>query len=368
MLGYEIHELKGCKTDALLNIAGRIFYQTHFFPLIKLHNKAEEIFLSLLTKSRQEVPVLVNAKRKEIDQVAYNVCAVIPVNQRKEYEQQLLVAKKTAEDALQKNEHLLQLTHELETNKAALDRKIAMLTSVHNDVIQFSRIISHDVQEPVRKAAIFSDIMKQTGKPLTAESEMALEQIDISVQKLQQMIVSLQQYMSAGMLSKDEVAECDLTALAAEALQEVQAECKKNIQATLDRLPVLQGNPYQLQLLFYHLIKNAVEHNVTENVLVTIEGDIIQQNQFKHIKDKYQYIDVARIKISDNGPGFGIEYTNYIFGLFKKINPHTKGIGAGLALCKKITDNHFGSIAAETTPNEGTCITVHLPLKFPDES
>src|ERR671920_1819044 len=64
LLGYEPDDLPGRHVESLLTVAGRIFYQTHFFPLLRLHGKAEEVFLSLRAKSGAEVPVLANAKRR----------------------------------------------------------------------------------------------------------------------------------------------------------------------------------------------------------------------------------------------------------------------------------------------------------------
>ncbi|MBD0325153.1 MAG: PAS domain-containing protein, partial [Pyrinomonadaceae bacterium] len=68
-LGYALRELQGKNFESFLPVASRIFYQTHFFPLLKLHGKAEEIYLSLRANSGAEVPVLVNAVRRVRDEV-----------------------------------------------------------------------------------------------------------------------------------------------------------------------------------------------------------------------------------------------------------------------------------------------------------
>lgn len=85
--------------DAILPVASRIFYQTHFFPLLKLHGKAEEIYLSLRSKSGEEIPVLVNAVRRERDNEEVTDCIIIPMRLRRRYEDEILEAKREAEEA-----------------------------------------------------------------------------------------------------------------------------------------------------------------------------------------------------------------------------------------------------------------------------
>lgn len=104
MLGYERDEVEGRRFTTLLSTPGRIFYQTHFFPLLKLHGKADEIYLSLRSRHGDEVPVLVNAVRHERDGVAANDCVLLPMWQRSRYEDEILRAKKEAEAAAAAND------------------------------------------------------------------------------------------------------------------------------------------------------------------------------------------------------------------------------------------------------------------------
>lgn len=104
MLGFEPDELRGRRFEALLSVGGRIFYQTHFFPLLKLHGRAEEIYLTLRPKGGGELPVLANAVRQERDGVLVNDCVLVTMRQRSRYEDDLLRAKKTAEEAIRAKE------------------------------------------------------------------------------------------------------------------------------------------------------------------------------------------------------------------------------------------------------------------------
>lgn len=94
LLGYEIQELQGKSMNSILPIAGRIFCQTHFFPLLNLYGKAEEIYFSLRSKQGVDIPMLVNAVRRQDQDQCFNDCIFIPINQHTQITQ---ILKKLAE-------------------------------------------------------------------------------------------------------------------------------------------------------------------------------------------------------------------------------------------------------------------------------
>lgn len=138
LLGYERGELEGRHIETILSVAGRIFYQTHLFPLLKLHAAAEEIYLSLRPKDGSQLPVLLNAARREYGGEALNDCVILVMRQRHEYEDVILQAKKTAEAAqleLAKKNDLLSFTNAaLQEARAALQAKQLLLESKQADL------------------------------------------------------------------------------------------------------------------------------------------------------------------------------------------------------------------------------------------
>src|SRR5919107_5463606 len=98
-LGRGGDELVGRHVENIFPPGGRIFYQTHFFPLLKLHGRAEEIYLSLRGAGGEDVPVLVNAARRERADSQVNECVFIPMRQRRRFEDEILAAKREAEEA-----------------------------------------------------------------------------------------------------------------------------------------------------------------------------------------------------------------------------------------------------------------------------
>lgn len=99
LLGHESDELRGQKVESILPMASRIFFQTHFFPLLKLHGKVEEIYFSLRSKQGIDIPMLINAVRREKGGNFVTDCILICIRQRIQYEGEIIKAKKSAEAA-----------------------------------------------------------------------------------------------------------------------------------------------------------------------------------------------------------------------------------------------------------------------------
>jgi sigma-B regulation protein RsbU (phosphoserine phosphatase) len=93
LLGYTPGDLLGRSMDLLLTPGSRVFHQTHFFPLLKMQGKVDELYLSLRSRHGEDVPVLANAVRREHAEAVVNDCIVMPMYQRRRYEDELLHAK-----------------------------------------------------------------------------------------------------------------------------------------------------------------------------------------------------------------------------------------------------------------------------------
>jgi sigma-B regulation protein RsbU (phosphoserine phosphatase) len=117
MLGLTRDEVTGARFESILNVGSRIFYQTHFFPLLKLHGHADEIFLLLRATSGEDVAVLCNAARRERDGEWVTDCILLRVRERQKFEDALLRAKKEAEAA---NVRLEEQALELEMSQQQL--------------------------------------------------------------------------------------------------------------------------------------------------------------------------------------------------------------------------------------------------------
>lgn len=362
LLHYEKHQLAGCPVEKIFTVATKIFYQTHFFPLLRLNEKAEEIFMSLNTSTGSAVPVIATAK-KSGDAI---YCVFVTVWQRKKYEDEILEAKRTAEQVVAKNETLNALKHQAEIQLAESERQLSLLKQFNQEYVELNKIISHDLHEPIRKLMVHIDILLSGGYTDISKLHTHLRKMLQLGDRLRQLTICLQQYVEID-TSREELTQVDLNEIVQTSFTMAARE-NGNEDAVLqsDDLPVIEGYRSQLERLFSELMSNCFKfRNTTTQLHISINKTEFRNNIYKEIKDKYRYIDFLRIHIEDNGPGFPDEHKQYIFGLFNKLNSEEEGKGLGLALCKKIAERHNGSISASSSPGK-TVFSVSLPLQQKD--
>ena len=365
LLGYTQEDLTGNSIESIFTLATRIFYNTHFFPLIKLHTKAEEIFLSLRTKGGKDIPVLTNAERR-LENGVYTIhCILIPVVQRKKYEDEILKAKRDAENALKENKDLQSLKNSLESRTLELDRQYQKQLATHRDLLQFSKIISHDLQEPLHKIQLFTDIVsREPGNNLSEKTTYAFQKINAAAERLRILITGLHEYVSVD-TEKIHI-EVNLNEVIEHAKAKAITRRKFDLfDLEYVTLPIIHGYRMQLELLFFHLIDNAIQfRDPGRRLKIQITCINLEENVYKVSKEKYKFEKHIRLTFSDNGVGFNPEYKAYVFELLKKINPVSDGLGMGLSLIKKIVDNHAGNLAVNSETGKGTRFIIHLPLRL----
>jgi len=361
LLGYAGKEaMVGKSIEMMFTIAGRIFYQTHFFPLITLHGKANEIFFKLRMADGGDLPVMCNAVRKERNSVFTNHCILMPVAERGRYEQQLLDARRQAELALKENTGLAEAKKALETRSIDLDRQISRLKQMNSDIVGVSKIISHDLQEPIRKIAVFADRTVMEAKNLlAADTVKNLERVNAECVRLRRLATDLERFISLNIRTED-IVLVDLDEVLHTAYKKVAAlSTGAYIALAAEKLPAIEGYKGQLHLLFQNVFEHRIEHrgNVSAQH-ITVECSIVQQNSFRTIEGSYYYTDLVKIMIADNGSDHD---NDRVFLLQQQ-----KGLGStgfGLAFSKTIVDNHYGSITTGISVTGANLITIMLPLQ-----
>jgi sigma-B regulation protein RsbU (phosphoserine phosphatase) len=308
---------------------------------------------------------LTNAERR-LENGVYTIhCIFIAVVQRKKYEDEILKAKREAEKALKDNKDLQSLKNSLESRTLELDRQYQKQLAIHQNLLQFSKIISHDLQEPLHKIQLFSDVVsRDPGNQLTEKTTSALQKINAAAERLRILITGLHEYISVD--TEKIHTEVDLNEVISHAKAKAIARRKFDLfDLQYSPLPVIQGYRNQLELLFFHLIDNAIQfRDPGRRLKMEIACINLEENVYKVSKEKYKFEKHIRLTFSDNGVGFNPEYKAYIFELLKKINPVSDGLGMGLSLIKKIVDNHAGNLAVNSAAGKGTRFIIHLPLSL----
>ncbi len=264
----------------------------------------------------------------------------------------------TDHTAKKKNEEtILQYQKELEAKNIELAQNNVELTS-------FTHIASHDLQEPLRKIQTFCNrILDNADEELSSTSQDYFNRILTASKRMQNLINSLLNYSRMNTRSM-EYEEVDLNVIVDEVkgnLQDLFEE--NNVTFESDNLPVIKGVPQQFNQLITNLIINSVKYK-RRNVppYIRIKAEQVKSNVLINYP-KETDSDFWKLTISDNGIGFEQQYADKIFELFQRL--HTRfeyeGTGIGLAICKKVVQNHKGIIRATGIPGSGASFEIYLP-------
>ncbi len=363
-LMYDKSQLVGNKVEKVLTVASQIFQQTHFFPLLKLHGFANEIYITFRKSDGEHLPVLLNARRKLVSDKAVSTYVGITVHNRKKFEDELIAARKKAENASSENQELQAAKADLQHHAEELDKQIYLVKKQNAELKQFSKLVSHDLQEPLRKISIYSGLLlERTGD---SYQQATIDKIRKVSRRMRDILLGLQQYVWL-----NEAPLIINTHELQELVDHGKTLLKKSFPGIAFELQLknnesISGSREQLQLLIFHLLSNAVRFRHNERIAqITMEAHRLQRNQFTSIAGRYKYVDFVRIAICDNGLGFDAEFTPQLFDLFRTLHPQS-GSGVGLSICKKIVENHRGTISIDSHINKGTKVTVELPV-FPEQ-
>ncbi|MHC0445384.1 sensor histidine kinase [Flavobacterium sp. 3-218] len=252
-----------------------------------------------------------------------------------------LTEKKKHENALINHQKILQ-------------NKVHELNIINKNLEEFIHVISHDLKEPLRKILMYSD--RINGNYLEEKDAKAVTTMKSSAFRLNSLVDDLVSYSSHTM--KEEFAKVDISEVIAEVIAdyEVLINDKKAV-IEIGKLPELYASKGQIRQLFSNLISNAIKYSRKDlSPVIKIEAD----NAAAESADS---IPSVKIKISDNGIGMEKSHLTKIFTIFQRLHAKNEysGNGIGLAICKKIMENHSGSITVESLPNQGTTFDLNFP-------
>ena len=245
-------------------------------------------------------------------------------------------------------EHYIDVT-EVKQLEEDLRRQTERLKKSNEKLEEFSRGISHDLKAPLQTLEGYSHILTEDyEEELDEDGIRALEALSNTTQRLRDRIESLLTYSSINM-EEDRFEEVDLRGLIEELEQDIRYALEGVNLEVSDDLPVVYGNETLLTELFSNLITNAVKYNDKEDPRVEVG--------WKKRSERYV------VWVRDNGRGIKERYLEKIFKVFEKLNPrdNPEGTGIGLAVCKRIVEEHRGEIWAESEPGKGTTFYFTLP-------
>jgi signal transduction histidine kinase len=242
------------------------------------------------------------------------------------------------------------------------EKRAAELILANNELEAFTYISSHHLQEPLRKIQVFSNrISTDEYQNLTEKGKYYFERIEVAASHMQALINDLLTYSRTSVTEK-KFENTNLNEIIDKVLEDLKEEITSK-KAIID----LSGNcnaciiPSQFHQLICNLISNSLKFSTKEKAPhITIET-LYTKPKAKKNKSSADY---CHIIISDNGIGFDAQFESRVFEMFQQLNSRTdyKGTGIGLAIAKKIVENHNGIITATGKLNQGAKFDIYIPV------
>jgi PAS domain S-box-containing protein len=253
-------------------------------------------------------------------------------------------------------------TQELKVTIRELERSNANLED-------FAYAASHDLKEPVRKIRTFSDRIKSHLKGEMLDEVMNyFVRMDKATERMQNLIDDLLEYSQVA-TNHRLLEEIDLNKKIRQVLEDLELEvAEKQANIIMGQLPVLKGHRRQLEQLFQNLITNALKFSkpgvapeIRINASVQKGESIAGFRISPDSKNKLYHL----ITVADNGIGFEQEYADKIFKMFQRLHGKAEydGTGIGLAIARKVVENHHGFIITESKLGEGATFKILLPIE-----
>jgi PAS domain S-box-containing protein len=252
-----------------------------------------------------------------------------------------------------------------EAKRAAALRHMADELEVRKqELTDFAAVASHDLREPLRKIDAFGErLATRYADALDADGKDYIARMRSASVRMQRLIDDLLSFASVG--ETNSFTRVALDKIAAEVLIDLEARIEETAaQVTIGKLPTIDAEPTQMRQLLQNLIGNALKfHRDGQRPVVTVTAKLV--DPWHGAADDAREESRCQIIVEDNGIGFAARHAERIFTAFQRLHPKNvyEGSGMGLAICRKITERHRGTIVAAASPSGGAQFTVTLPVR-----
>ena len=311
--------------DQLLSPAGQIFYTTHLFPLLQLQGRADEVYLPLRADDGEDIPMLVNGRTRDVAGQTMHDLIIVPMRQRNELENELIAARKVAEQAASAKDRFLSIvSHELRTPLGAARGYAELLLRERKGVLTDGQrqYVKRILDATVYQASLIEDILDFAGQ------HGQRRRLDIST------------------VDVEEVIERAETLLAVRADEEGRRLRREPTTAS----GRVSGDPRAIQQILLNLGTNAIKFSPPDGEVLltsTMAGPMVA------------------IGIRDHGPGIAADQLERIFEPFVRADTEaarrTKGLGLGLAISRDLARSMNGDIRVESEISRGSLFSLELP-------
>ena len=259
-----------------------------------------------------------------------------------------------------------ELNRKVNERTLALQIKNAELESSNQRLEEFAYAASHDLKEPMRKISFFTDRLKNQLQQRLLEGEIqTFSRIEASIRRMVSLVDDLLQYSHLNQmpLEKDRI---DLNKKVLSVLEDLELDIKeKKAVIEIGNLPTISGYRRQVEQLFQNLISNSLKYAKPDIAPeITIQSKQVHSNQYPSVFSEGLEGQYILVEVSDNGIGFDPTDSEDIFKLFYRLHQQgvLSGTGIGLAIVKKVMQNHNGKIVAESNLGNGATFRLFFPV------
>jgi signal transduction histidine kinase len=267
-------------------------------------------------------------------------------------------------------DHIVGITSDItKLRKFEREQELAIreLNRSNQELEEFAYVASHDMQEPLRKITMFAErLQKKLEGKLDEDSQLYLNRIAGSAVNMKSLIDHLLEFSRTNRRSES-FDKCNISDVMIHVLSDLELKVEESkAHVELDgTLPTIEGSKAELTQLFSNLLSNAIKFRHTGQdpvVKLSVRKLSREEKIQRRLSVERNYF---QFEVADNGIGFEPEYAERIFVIFQRLNGKSEypGSGIGLAICKKIVDNHQGLISATSQPGLGATFTIILPEK-----
>ena len=227
------------------------------------------------------------------------------------------------------------------------------LVRSNQELTHFADIVSHDLQEPLRKMKIFSQLLAKECQDQFAENEKAQRSLDYIIDAAERQRTMIQALLKYSQLGKNDSTKVsiNLNAVVEKVLEDLSISIEETqATVTVSDLPTVGASATQMTQLFLNLIGNGIKFQGSAPPRIRIAAQLQPEEWL--------------ISVQDNGIGLKPQYAERIFQIFQRLHSRSEypGTGIGLAICRKIVEAHGGQIWVTSEPGQGSTFYFTLPV------
>jgi PAS domain S-box-containing protein len=330
---------------------GRSFLE--LFPKIK----EDRVLMNAIERAKTGEPYHIPA-RKEIYNHSFSEIFFIPLKNENGQVHAVL-------NLLHDVSKMHHVQSELKELNKTLEQKNKELEEKNEEITSFAFIASHDLKEPLRKLYTFSDwLLQKESEGLSETGRNYVKKIGNSVRRMD---VLIEDILVLAKIDSDKklLEKIDLNAILSGVIGDMNEYIKEaEAEVVAERLPVITGNDNQVFYLFKNLLNNAIKFQFPGNQpIIKITAEQVAGHQVDSAKAD-ESRDYCKVSFEDNGLGLDPKYFKKIFQVFQRLHNKNEyeGTGMGLAICRKIMENHGGFIKVESEPDKGSVFSCYFPI------